>query len=40
MTEPQQDAGPDRELTHVDRIKDMIISGGGNVYPAEVENIL
>jgi len=27
-------------LTIVDRIKDMLISGGENVYPAELENVL
>ena len=27
-------------VTIQDRIKDMIISGGENVYPAEIENIL
>ncbi|GAA3412084.1 AMP-binding enzyme [Streptosporangium vulgare] len=27
-------------LTIVDRVKDMYISGGENVYPAEVENVL
>ncbi|HLI25042.1 MAG TPA: AMP-binding protein, partial [Acidimicrobiales bacterium] len=37
------DAGyfdPDGYLYIHDRIKDMIISGGENVYPAEVENVL
>jgi acyl-CoA synthetase (AMP-forming)/AMP-acid ligase II len=27
-------------LTISDRVKDMIISGGENVYPAEVENVI
>ncbi len=27
-------------VTIVDRIKDMVISGGENVYPAEIENVL
>ena len=27
-------------LTIVDRIKDMLISGGENIYPAEIENVL
>jgi acyl-CoA synthetase (AMP-forming)/AMP-acid ligase II len=27
-------------ITIVDRVKDMLISGGENVYPAEIENIL
>jgi acyl-CoA synthetase (AMP-forming)/AMP-acid ligase II len=31
---------PDGRLTIVDRVKDMIISGGENVYCAEVERIL
>ena len=31
---------PDGYLFIVDRLKDMIISGGENVYPAEVENAL
>jgi len=30
----------DGYLTIVDRIKDMLISGGENVYPAELENVL
>jgi len=30
----------DRYIYIQDRIKDMIISGGENVYPAEIENIL
>ncbi|MGC5617220.1 acyl-CoA synthetase [Georgenia sp. Z1491] len=31
---------PDRFLTVRDRLKDMYISGGENIYPAEVENAL
>ncbi|MFC6093032.1 long-chain-fatty-acid--CoA ligase [Saccharothrix lopnurensis] len=31
---------PDGYVTVVDRVKDVIISGGENVYPAEVENLL
>jgi fatty-acyl-CoA synthase len=31
---------PDGDLTIVDRKKDMFISGGENVYPAEVENAI
>jgi acyl-CoA synthetase (AMP-forming)/AMP-acid ligase II len=31
---------PDGFVTIVDRTKDMIISGGENVYPAEIENVL
>jgi acyl-CoA synthetase (AMP-forming)/AMP-acid ligase II len=37
------DVGPmdaDGFLTICDRVKDMIISGGENIYPAEVENIV
>jgi fatty-acyl-CoA synthase len=30
----------DGYLTIVDRMKDMFISGGENVYPAEIENVL
>jgi acyl-CoA synthetase (AMP-forming)/AMP-acid ligase II len=33
-------ADPDGYVYVVDRIKDMIISGGENIYPAEVENAL
>lgn len=33
-------ADEDGFVTIVDRVKDMIISGGENVYPAEVENLL
>ena len=33
-------AGPDGHIRIVDRIKDMYISGGENVYPAEVEEAL
>lgn len=31
---------PDGALTVIDRKKDMLISGGENVYPAEVENVI
>ena len=37
------DAGyvdPDGYLYIRDRVKDMIISGGENIYPAEIENVL
>ena len=33
-------AGPDGLFTLVDRMKDVIISGGENIYPKEVENVL
>ena len=32
--------GPQGFVTIQDRIKDMIISGGENVYPAEIENVV
>lgn len=32
--------GPDGCITIVGRCKDMIISGGENIYPAEIENLL
>jgi fatty-acyl-CoA synthase len=32
-------AGPDGSITVVGRNKDMIISGGENIYPAEIENL-
>jgi acyl-CoA synthetase (AMP-forming)/AMP-acid ligase II len=31
---------PDGYLTIVDRIKDMIIRGGENIYPQEIESVL
>ena len=31
---------PDGSITIVGRAKDMLISGGENIYPAEIENIL
>jgi acyl-CoA synthetase (AMP-forming)/AMP-acid ligase II len=33
-------AGPDGLITMVDRAKDVIIAGGVNIYPAEIERIL
>src|SRR5690606_2184960 len=35
-----QNAVPDSYLTIVGRSKDMIISGGFNVYPKEIENLI
>lgn len=31
---------PDGSLTITGRIKDIIIRGGENIYPAEIENLL
>jgi fatty-acyl-CoA synthase len=33
-------AGTDGRIRLVDRLKDMYVSGGENVYPAEIENVL
>jgi len=39
---PSGQLGQDEEgyIYVVDRLKDMIISGGENIYPAEIENVL